>query len=111
MIDADFVKESKTFLCTWLRSWEAQNAGSDAEKLKEIGELSDDEILRKWLWTATIASAPVCFIGLPILLSLLAIVFSGLIMQVLWFLTKLSMAIVLILLSLAAYITWHIKAE
>lgn len=88
-----------------------RNAGGDADKLREIGELSDDETLRKWLWSATIIGAPACFIGLPLVLGLLGLIFSSLVMQVLWFMAKASMAVVLILFGLAVYLTWRNQSK
>lgn len=107
MPDNNLFQDSKAFLSSMLRSLEIRRAGDDAEKLREIGELSDDETLRKWLWTIAVIGAPVCFIGLPILLSILPIIFSSLIMNVLWFIAKIAMGSVIVVFALAAYLTWR----
>jgi hypothetical protein len=107
---SNLLQDLKAFLSSRLRSWEINNAGADEAKLREIGELSDEETLRKWFWTATIVGAPICFLGLPLLLMVLGFIFSGLIMQFLWTVTKLLMAIVIGLYALAAYLTFRKNA-
>lgn len=107
MLDSTLLQDSKAFFSSLIRSLEMKKAGGDADRLKEIGDLSDDETLRKWLWAATIVGAPACFIGLPILMLLLGIIFSPLVMKVFWFFTKVAMACVLAIFASAAYLTWR----
>jgi len=107
MPDNNLFQDSKAFLSSVLRSLEIKRAGDDAEKLREIGELSDDETLRKWLWTIAVIGAPACFIALPLLLCVLNIIFSALVMNVLWFFAKIAMGTVIVIFALAAYLTWR----
>jgi hypothetical protein len=107
MPDNNLFQDSKALVTSMLRSLEMKRAGSDTQKIKELSELSDDETLRKWLWTASVIGAPVCFIALPILMLLLGVIFSSLVMNVLWFVTKLAMGFVLLLFAGAAYLTWR----
>jgi uncharacterized membrane protein len=107
MSNTNLGHDSKALVSSWLRSLEVRTAGGDENKLQEIAVMSDDETIRKWLWTATIYGAPATFIALPIFLGLLQIVFSGFIMGILWFFAKLAMAIVLLIFGAAIYFTFR----
>jgi len=111
MSKSNFLNDSKAFVSSWLRSIDITRAGGDVEKLKEIGERSDDETLRKWLWTVVVIGAPACFIAVPLFLSVLALLFSTFIMQALWFIAKLAMSCVMLIFAIAVYLTWRKNAE
>jgi hypothetical protein len=104
-------QDTKTFLSSWLRSQELRSIGDDEEKIRQITEASENETIRKWLWIVSIAGAPVCFIVIPIALSILTIIFSNFIIQILWFLAKLAMAVELALFGLAIYVTWYMNSR
>jgi hypothetical protein len=106
MPENNLFQDSKAFVSSMLRALEIKRAGGDADKLREIGELSDDETLRKWLWTVAVIGAPTCFLGVPVLLCLLGIVIPNL-MTVLWFVAKVLMGLVLVVFAIAAYLTWR----
>jgi hypothetical protein len=110
VFQSNLFKDSKAFLSSRIRALEINNAGSNEDRLKEIGQQSDEATLRKWFWKATIVGAPVCFIGVPLLLSMLGLLLSGFVMQFLWFVTKLAMAVVIALYALAAYLTFRSDA-
>ena len=107
MPENNLFQDSKAFVSSMLRSLEMKRAGGDADKLKEIGELSDDETLRKWLWTVAVLGAPTCFIAVPVLLCLLGIVFTSLVMNALWFFAKVAMGLEILVFACAAYLTWR----
>lgn len=111
MPDGNLGKDTKALICAWLRALELRNAGGDEQKLKEIGDLTVDETLRKWLWVVTIIGAPVSFIGLPIGLSFLGFIFAGWLVQVFWLFVKLSMCLVLVIFAMAVYFTWRAEGK
>jgi hypothetical protein len=102
-------QDLKSFLASWLRGQELRRIGDDEEKIRQITEASEDETIRKWLWIVAIASAPVCFLAIPVVLSILSIIFSSLIMEILWFFAKLLMALELALFGLAMWFTWYLN--
>ncbi len=104
-------QDVKTSVSSWLRSQELHRIGYDEEKIRQITEATEDETLRKWLWIISIAGAPICFIAAPILLSILGIIFSSFIMELLWFLTKLAMLIEFGLFGLAIWFTWYLNRK
>ena len=109
MPNTGLVHESKAFLSSWLRNMELKSAGGDEARLREIGVVSDEELLKKWLWRAVIVGAPACFIVIPIALFILGIVFTPFIMEIFWWFDQLGMFIVIVIFGLAMYLTMSKK--
>ncbi len=107
MLNLSLLDESKTLFASWLKNLEVSNAGGDVEQLARIAATSDDEIVKRWLWTATIYGAPSCFIALPIALWLLSFIFMPLIMEILWFFAKLAMTAVFAAFGFAVLLTFR----
>ncbi|HEY9715810.1 MAG TPA: hypothetical protein V6C72_20215 [Chroococcales cyanobacterium] len=97
--------EYQAIITSWLRSLEHKLAKGDQAKLQNSAQLTDEELLRKWLWVVSIIGGPACFLGVPIILSLLGTFMPRIVMVVLWFLAKGAMGIVFILFILAIVIT------
>jgi hypothetical protein len=106
MPNAGLIQESKALLSSWLKSLEVRRAGGDVQKLQLIAAATDDEIVKKWLWTATIYGVPLCYIAVPVTLLLLGIVFTPFILEILWFFAKIAMAIVFVIFGLAIFVTF-----
>jgi hypothetical protein len=84
---------------------ELKNAGGDEAMLREIATVSDEFILKKWLWRATIVGAPVFFIAIPIFLWVLGFIFTPFIMEIFWFFAQFGMFLVCIVFGCAMYLT------
>jgi len=106
MPNVGLIRESKALLSSLLKNLEVRKAGGDVQKLQLIAAASDDEMLKKWLWTATIYGVPLFYIGVPVALLLLGIVFTPFILEIFWFFAKIAMAIVLVIFALAMLVTF-----
>lgn len=102
-------QDIKTFLSSWLRRQELRSVGDDEKRVLEVTEASENETLRKWLWIISIAAAPICFIVLPLVLSVLGGIFPAAVTEVLWSLVKLSMLVEMGLFGLAIWFTWSLN--
>jgi len=106
MPNTSLIHESKAFLSSWLRSLEIKNAGGNAQQLQRIAETTDDETLKKWLWTASVYGVPAIFVAAPIGLFILGIVFTPWIMEIFWLFEKLAMLAMLLIFGAAIFITF-----
>jgi hypothetical protein len=106
MPNTGLIHESKAFLSSWLRSLEIKNAGGNAQELQKIAETSDDDTIRKWLWTATVYGVPTIFIAAPIALLVMSIVFTAWIMELFWLVEKIAMFAMLIIFGSAIFFTF-----
>jgi len=106
MPNTSLIHESKAFLSSWLRSLEIRNAGGNAQQLQKIAETSDDDTLKKWLWTASVYGVPTIFIAAPILLLLMGVIFTPWIMEIFWLFEKLAMLAMLIIFGAAIFLTF-----
>ena len=99
------INEYKELLATFVRQLALERARSNPDKIKEITAASDDDILRGWLWKFSIIGALLCFVVLPFTFAFLGTLISFMIMELLWLVLKLAMAIVLIAFFFAIYVT------
>jgi hypothetical protein len=111
MPNTGLVRESKAFLSAYLRNLELKGAGSDEERLREIGATSDEMLLKKWLWRATIVGAPAFFIAIPLFLWILSFIFTPFIMEIFWFFDQFGMFLVILIFGSAVYLTATTKKE
>lgn len=98
--------EYKAFAAEWFRTFETRKAKHDEDKLRDIAQATDDEILRRWLWKITIVAAPVAFVVLPMVLMIVHSFLWLPMQQMLWFVTKTAMGLVFLLFILAVYLTF-----
>jgi hypothetical protein len=105
MAERSSLEEYKALVVGLLRDVELRNAGSDRHKLEKLKHLSDDDLLSKWLWLASIVGGIAFFLVLPATFGMLAMVIPFFIMQIFWTLLKLGMGMVVIVLVLAIYFT------
>ncbi|MFA7340652.1 MAG: hypothetical protein WC028_27960 [Candidatus Obscuribacterales bacterium] len=101
----------RTKLLLLIRRQEALKLQGDVAKLSELAETPDDFLLKKWVWTVCLLGGPATFVVLPLLLCVLGIFTPAPIMDFFWFLTKLVMAAVLLVFSLAVYFTLRSTKE
>lgn len=99
------LEEYKALVVGFLRDIEARGAAGDRRKLEELKLASDDDLLRKWLWLASIVGGIAFFMAGPFLLGLLAHFLPFFIMPILWTVVKLGMGMVVITSVLAIYLT------
>ncbi len=102
---ADSLKEYKTFVIAHLRELEMVRAKNDAQKLKDLELIDDDDLLKKWLWIAAIVGSVVCFAILPLIMFTIAVVIPIFIMELFWTLLRFAMGVVIIICCLAIYFT------
>ncbi len=96
----------KHFAAEWIRAFEIKRAGGNIQRLDEIADFNDDEVLRRGLWMISIVGGPVVYLVCPLILS---IVQTFLWMQVtvfLWTLLKVSMGLIFVIFLLAIYFTF-----
>jgi len=105
MMTSSSLNEYKEFVTSYLREWEIQNCKGDQQKLERLDEVSDDDLLRKWLWIGSIIGSLVFFLALPFLCNILARFIPYLLMEILWTVLKAGMGLVVIIFGLAIYLT------
>jgi hypothetical protein len=86
----------KEYLASRLRRIEEWRAKSDIAKINEINFASDDEIIRRWLWVAAITSAPVAYLAVPFLISVMQPFLLPQLVVGLWIAAKTVMALVFV---------------
>ena len=111
MSNSGIGSDSKAFLSACLRQMELRQAGGDEATVRSIAEMSDSEILKKWLWQTTLYGAPLFFVIGPILLFLLGLIFTPFILEIFWFMDKLAMIGVLAVFGFAVYFTFVAKPD
>jgi len=92
-------------LIAHIRRREAMKFRGDQEALDELAQTPDEFLIKKWLWTMCFIGGPGIFVGAPLLLCVLGIFTPAPIMDVLWVVTKILMALVLLTFSLMVFIT------
>ena len=95
----------KQLVVDLLRDIETRGAGADKHKLDQLKYVSDDDLLRKWLWLGSIVGGIAFFVVGPFLCGLLARMLPFFIMPILWTVLKLGMGMVIITLVIAIYLT------
>jgi len=105
------LEEYKQLVVGLLRDIERRGAGADKHKLDQLKYVSDDDLLRKWLWLGSIVGGIVFFLAGPFLGGLLARMLPFFIMPILWTVIKMGMGMVVITLGLAIYFTLRKSAS
>jgi hypothetical protein len=95
----------QTPLAKWLRIREMQTARGDVPRLAHIEALTDEELVRKWMWLTTIVGGPICFIVVPFALSLVTSFVPHFFLEILWDVDRIVMALIFGLFLLLAYVT------
>lgn len=90
---------------TRLRAYELKRAGTDEEAVQALAQTPDGLLLRKWLWVATVTGGLASFIVMPLILSVLSAFLPAVVSDVLWFLLKSVMAVLLTVFVLLVYVT------
>jgi hypothetical protein len=88
-----------------LRAMEEIRTHGNKEQLQELNLISDDELFRRWLWRIVVIGAPVCFILVPLVLSLLQTFLSSAVTNFFWLSTKCLMLFVFLLFLLASFLS------
>jgi hypothetical protein len=100
-----FLAKYQTLAIEFLRSCENKRAHGDPQLLIEAKELSDGQLVRKWMWIASVVGGPLCFIVIPFTLCLLSGFMWPPLMQFLWNITRVAMGLVFMIFLLAMYFT------
>jgi hypothetical protein len=95
----------QTLAVKLLRSFESKRANGDKELLREAQNMTDGQLIRKWMWLTSVAGGPVCFIIVPFILCLLNGFMWPPLMAFLWNLAKTMMGLLFINFLLACYFT------
>jgi hypothetical protein len=104
-MQSNSLEEYKDMVVTYLRTLEAKSSAGDAYKLERLENISDADLLRKWLWLGTICGSLLFFLALPVIASLLAKILPFLLMEILWTFVKAGMGLVVIMGGLSIYLT------
>ena len=105
MPSLNFLLEYQKFIADHLRVLETKRAKGDPEKLQELTNASDGELVVKWLWVISIVGVPSCFLGLPFVLSLFGPFIWSPIKSFLWMIADTAMITVFTIFLLAVYFT------
>ena len=105
MESGNSLDEYKALVVGFLRDVETRGAANDRHKLDQLKHVSDDDLLRKWLWLGSIVGGIAFFMVGPFLMGLLARFLPFFIMPILWTVMKLGMGMVVIMSVLAVYLT------
>lgn len=98
--------ECKHFAAEWLRAFEIKRAGGNLQRLDEIADYNDDEVLRRALWMASIVGGPVVYLVMPFALSFVQTLLPAELTVVLWTLLKGLMALIFAIFMMAVYFTF-----
>lgn len=98
--------ECKHFAAEWLRAFEIRRAGGNLQRLDEIADYNDDEVLRRALWMASIVGGPVVYLVMPFALSFVQTLLPAQLTVVLWTLLKGLMALIFAIFMMAVYFTF-----
>ncbi|PZM80725.1 MAG: hypothetical protein DKT66_15865 [Candidatus Melainabacteria bacterium] len=98
--------ECKHFAAEWLRAFEIKRAGGNIQRLDELADFNDDEVLRRGLWMISIVGGPVVYLLLPFVLSILQTFIWAQLTIVLWTLLKIAMGLIFATFALAVYFTF-----
>jgi uncharacterized membrane protein (DUF485 family) len=98
--------ECKHFAAEWLRAFEIKRAGGNLQRLDEIADYNDDEVLRRALWMASIVGGPVVYLVMPFALSFVQTLLPAQLTVVLWTLLKGLMALIFAIFMMAVYFTF-----
>lgn len=99
------LKDYRNQLAARLRAYELKRAGKDEEAVEALAHTSDGLLLRKWLWIATVVGGLASFVAMPVILSLLSTFMPAVVIDVLWFVLKTMMAVILVTFVLLACVT------
>lgn len=97
--------EYQNRLVGFIRRREAEMSRGDIAKLESLDRTSDDLLLRKWSWLGTIACSVFSFLLMPFIISLIQRLIPNILYQILWLITKTSMAFSLVCFAAAVYFT------
>ncbi len=98
--------ECKHFAAEWVRAFEIKRAGGNLQRLDEIADFNDDEVLRRALWMISIVGGPVVYLVCPFVLSILQTFIWAQLSGVLWTLLKVAMGLIFAIFLLAIYFTF-----
>ncbi|HEY9758022.1 MAG TPA: hypothetical protein V6C97_22845 [Oculatellaceae cyanobacterium] len=89
--------EFKEYLASRLRRIDEWQAKDNIARINEINFATDDEVIRRWLWLASITGAPLAFLVMPLLISVLQPFLWPQLAAGLWIMAKVMMAIVFVI--------------
>ena len=99
------LQEYKVLVANYLRTMEIERARGDRSRLGYIDGLSDDDLMRKWLWMGSIVGGLAFFIVLPFVFGLINRFIPLIILDFIFWLLKLGMGMVVIIFAFAIYFT------
>lgn len=105
MSGSNTLLEYKAMVANYLRDTEMERARGDTVRLNQIDNMSDDDLLRKWAWLGSIVGGIVFFVALPFALMILDRLIPLIILELIHFLLKMGMGLVIILFGFAVYFT------
>jgi hypothetical protein len=109
MPSPNFLLKYQVYIADQLRVIETKRAKGEPEKLRELSNLNNEELIVKWLWMVSIVGMPSCFLAAPFILSLFGPFIWLPLKAFLWAITDTAMIIVFIIFLLAAYFTTRRK--
>ncbi|MDR3616182.1 MAG: hypothetical protein P4L53_21665 [Candidatus Obscuribacterales bacterium] len=101
----NFLLQYQKVIADQLRVLETKRAKGDPQKLLELTNASDGELVVKWLWVISIVGVPSCFLAVPFVLSLFGPFIWSPIKSFLWITADTAMIIVFTIFLFAVFFT------
>jgi hypothetical protein len=95
----------------YLRNREADKLRGQPRKLDHLETLTDVDIVKQWCFSLAIPAALVSFIALPIGVTLVRFLLPAVLVQLLWFCTKICMAVTATIGAIAVYLTFSAPSD
>lgn len=101
------LEDYKRRVAHYLRQREAGMARGQLDRLNALDQVTDEDLLRKWSWMSAIAGIVFAFFGLPLGINVVGIFLPFELVQFLWAVDKVCMALTIAMFCVAAYLTFR----
>lgn len=102
----DSVGQYSTRIAGHLRQREANSMRGQPERLRQLDQTTDSDLLRSYSWKFALIAVLVTFFALPLLAMVIRSLLPAMLHTLLWIGIKLAMAASILLLAMAAYLTF-----
>ncbi len=99
------IDEYKNSLVEYLRDLEYSRNQANPSKQQEIDAMSDDALIRKWMWRGSIYGFLICYLALPAVLSVMRAFIPAIFLGLFWTVLQLAMGAVGVMFFAAIYFT------
>jgi hypothetical protein len=102
---AELIKQYQTKVTAFLRAQDLKRAQGDENQVRLIQSMTDQDVLRRWMWVISVIGGPVCFIVFPLAVEVLTPFLPLAILSSIWVLVKIMMACMLAFFGAAVLFT------